>query len=265
MASSPAAAGGAGFRPVNTLRRRRFIAWHMTMVRIEPEAATVAPQAMRSRFSMTTPTRAAAKPAVAFRKEMSTGMSAPPMRTANTTPRATDRTPITMRSRCTGRPAPAATATRRPEGEDRQAGEHGVVVAEDQRGPFEAACQLAGGHHAGAEGGRADEQPEQARDPCRSSAVPRGHGRFRRRKRGRRPPRRSRAGGRPWPGSAPCPPGGRRPSRSGPPRRKRRRPGRRPRSGRATGPRRSRRPGPGPRSGCPAGRPGARGTARCRR
>ena len=58
----------------------------------EPEAATVAPQAMSNRFSMIIPQNAAASPAVAFRKEMRTGISAPPMRMEKMTPNAAERT-----------------------------------------------------------------------------------------------------------------------------------------------------------------------------
>jgi len=54
---------------------------------MEPDEQTVAPAAMSRRLSITTPTNAAARPAVALRNEMSTGMSAPPMRIENTTPR----------------------------------------------------------------------------------------------------------------------------------------------------------------------------------
>jgi len=67
------------------------MALHMTWVRIDPEAATQAPQAISKRFSMTIPQKAAARPAVAFRKEIRTGMSAPPIRTANSTPKEMDR------------------------------------------------------------------------------------------------------------------------------------------------------------------------------
>ena len=72
--------------PTKTFASRRFIALHMTCVRIDPEAATVAPQAISNRFSMMIPQNAAARPAVAFRKEINTGISAPPIRIANTHP-----------------------------------------------------------------------------------------------------------------------------------------------------------------------------------
>ncbi len=78
---------------------------HMTQVRIEPDDATVAPAAMSSVLSMTTPTNAAARPAVALRNEMSTGMSAPPMRMANTTPRAMDMTTRPSSSTCCATPS----------------------------------------------------------------------------------------------------------------------------------------------------------------
>ena len=62
----------------------------MTWVRMEPEAATVAPQAMSRRFWMMIPQNEAASPAVALRKEINTGMSAPPIRRAKTAPRMID-------------------------------------------------------------------------------------------------------------------------------------------------------------------------------
>ena len=40
----------------------RFMALHITAVRMEPDAATVAPQAMSSRFWITMPQKAAARP-----------------------------------------------------------------------------------------------------------------------------------------------------------------------------------------------------------
>ena len=62
----------------------------MTCVKIEPEAATVAPQATNSWLRMMIPQNDAANPAVAFRNEMSTGMSAPPIRTEKTMPNTID-------------------------------------------------------------------------------------------------------------------------------------------------------------------------------
>ncbi len=63
------------------------MALHMTWVRMDPEAATVAPKAISSRFSITIPQSAAARPAVALRNEIRTGMSAPPMRMENNIPK----------------------------------------------------------------------------------------------------------------------------------------------------------------------------------
>jgi hypothetical protein len=74
----------------NTLKRFRFMALHITWVRIEPEAATVAPKAINSWLPITMPQNEAARPAVAFRNEISTGMSAPPIRIENKTPKRTD-------------------------------------------------------------------------------------------------------------------------------------------------------------------------------
>ena len=62
----------------------------MTWVKIEPEAATVAPQATSNWLWMMIPQNEAANPAVAFRNEISTGMSAPPIRTEKTMPNTID-------------------------------------------------------------------------------------------------------------------------------------------------------------------------------
>ncbi len=84
---------------------------HITHVRIEPEEATVAPAAMSSVLSMTTPTNAAARPAVALRNEIRTGMSAPPMRMANTTPSSIDAAMRPRSSNCCAAPPVTALPT----------------------------------------------------------------------------------------------------------------------------------------------------------
>ncbi|OPZ44357.1 MAG: hypothetical protein BWY94_01704 [Actinobacteria bacterium ADurb.BinA094] len=73
---------------------------HMTHVRMEPDEVTVAPAAMSSVFWMVTPTIAAARPERVFRNEMITGMSAPPMRIAKTTPRYRDAAIRASRNAC---------------------------------------------------------------------------------------------------------------------------------------------------------------------
>ena len=63
----------------STATRVRFIAFTMMLVRISPEAPTSAPEMIKAFDSMTKPAAAAATPDAEFRKEITTGMSAPPM------------------------------------------------------------------------------------------------------------------------------------------------------------------------------------------
>ncbi len=63
------------------------MATHMICVRIRPEAPTRAPLMMSTLLLSTKPVMAAARPESEFRKEMITGMSAPPMGITISTPR----------------------------------------------------------------------------------------------------------------------------------------------------------------------------------
>ena len=64
---------------------------HMTCVNIDPEAATVAPHEINNLFSIIIPQKAAATPAVAFKNDIKTGISAPPMRMEKIIPNRIDR------------------------------------------------------------------------------------------------------------------------------------------------------------------------------
>ena len=66
----------------------RFIALHITIDRIRPDAPSSAPAVMSSLFSMTKPIATAARPAYEFSSEMTVGMSAPPIGSTSSTPNA---------------------------------------------------------------------------------------------------------------------------------------------------------------------------------
>ena len=65
--------------PSNTLSRERFIASHMILVRISPDAPTRAPLTIRAVLSSTNPVAAAASPEYELSKATTTGISAPPI------------------------------------------------------------------------------------------------------------------------------------------------------------------------------------------
>src|SRR3989304_7569295 len=63
--------------PKKILARERFIALHIILVSIKPEAPTNAPHIMRILLLRTKPVAAAATPEQEFSKEMTLGISAP--------------------------------------------------------------------------------------------------------------------------------------------------------------------------------------------
>ena len=65
--------------PNRTLVNERFIALHIILVRINPEAPTSEPAMIRMLLSIAKPVAAAANPEYEFSSAMTTGMSAPPM------------------------------------------------------------------------------------------------------------------------------------------------------------------------------------------
>ncbi len=111
MAPGPPSMAAAPKAPNSTLPRDRFMALHMMLVRISPDAPTKAPLTISALDSMTNPAADAAIPENEFRKEMTTGMSAPPMGSTRTTP-STSATATSTQN--TVGPAPATTQTARP-------------------------------------------------------------------------------------------------------------------------------------------------------
>jgi len=79
-------AGAAPNAPKSTFPRERFMAFDMSRVRMVPEAPTSVPATMRSWFPRVKPAIATARPVYAFRSEITTGMSAPPMGNTSATP-----------------------------------------------------------------------------------------------------------------------------------------------------------------------------------
>src|SRR5512144_1702334 len=65
--------------PKRMLENDRFIAFDMTMERMNPEAPSSAPAMMSTSFPMANPVADEASPAYELRSEITTGMSAPPM------------------------------------------------------------------------------------------------------------------------------------------------------------------------------------------
>ena len=72
--------------PKKTLAIERFIASAICLVRIEPDAPTSMPATISAVLSSATPAAAALRPVNAFRVEMTTGMSAPPIGSTAMTP-----------------------------------------------------------------------------------------------------------------------------------------------------------------------------------
>ena len=67
----------------------RFIAFAISSVSRVPEAPTSMPATMRTVFESTKPVAEAARPVAALSSEMTTGMSAPPIGSTNSTPKRT--------------------------------------------------------------------------------------------------------------------------------------------------------------------------------
>ncbi len=92
----------------------RFIATAMRFVRIEPEAPTIIPATISAGLSRAIPVAAADRPVKAFRREITTGMSAPPIGRTTALPRRAAQTSIPMKITSSWAPAamstPAATA-----------------------------------------------------------------------------------------------------------------------------------------------------------
>ena len=73
--------------PKSTFAIERFIAFAISSVSSVPEAPTSIPATIRTVLSSTKPVAAAARPVNAFRSEITTGMSAPPIGSTKRTPK----------------------------------------------------------------------------------------------------------------------------------------------------------------------------------
>ncbi len=82
---------GAPKPPRNTLATERFMALHMMSVRIMPLAPTKAPATISRLFCTINPEAQAAMPEYEFNRQITTGMSAPPIGITNMIPRASAR------------------------------------------------------------------------------------------------------------------------------------------------------------------------------
>src|SRR6202034_4183034 len=78
--------------PTMMLPIERFMASAMSLVRIPPDAPTRAPAIISAQLPITKPAIATALPVNAFRSEITTGMSAPPMGITMSTPNTRDAT-----------------------------------------------------------------------------------------------------------------------------------------------------------------------------
>ena len=76
----------------------RFMALAMSFVRMPPDAPTRAPEMMSTGLSSTNPAIAAAVPVKEFRREMTTGMSAPPIGRTMVTPKVSAAATTTSRT-----------------------------------------------------------------------------------------------------------------------------------------------------------------------
>ncbi len=87
----------------------RFIASAISIVRIDPEAPTSMPPTIRATLSSAMPIAAADRPVNAFRSEITTGMSAPPIGSTNRFP--SSAAPIRIARKSSSDSVPAAIIT----------------------------------------------------------------------------------------------------------------------------------------------------------
>ena len=95
----------------NTFAIERFMASAICLVRIEPDAPTSMPATISAVLSSAMPAAAALRPVKAFRVEMTTGMSAPPIGTTASTPSAPAVSSISQNSSSESLPAAITTAS----------------------------------------------------------------------------------------------------------------------------------------------------------
>ena len=143
----------------NTLPIERFMASAICLVRIEPEAPTSMPATISAVLSSAMPAAAADRPVKAFRVEMTTGMSAPPIGSTASTP---------SRPAATQDPEEQQLGVRAGRDHDRQRDrdqqQRRVDLARDLDRALERLLQLQEGDVRAPEGDRADDRREQDRD-----------------------------------------------------------------------------------------------------
>ena len=92
----------------------RFIARLISSVRIVPEDPTRVPATIRATLSSANPAAAAARPVNAFKSEITTGMSAPPIGSTNRFPSSAAAIRTAMNSACEGSESWLAASTTQP-------------------------------------------------------------------------------------------------------------------------------------------------------
>ncbi len=103
--------------PKRTFAIERFIAFAIIIVSNVPDAPTSMPLTISTLFSSSKPPAATARPVNAFSSEITTGMSAPPIGSTNSTPKSSAAPIRAQSSHSSWTPAtsaiPAATAARK--------------------------------------------------------------------------------------------------------------------------------------------------------
>ena len=110
---SPAATAAAASEtwpnaPKRTFATERFIARAIIRVSSVPDAPTSIPATIRTLFSSSKPPSATAMPVNALSSEITTGMSAPPIGSTKSTPKASDAAIVTQSSHSSWTPATRA-------------------------------------------------------------------------------------------------------------------------------------------------------------
>ena len=145
----------AAITPKMTLVSERFMALHMSRVRMMPEEPTRAPETISTGLPMTNPVAAAARPEKAFKRAMTTGMSAPPMGRTSRMPR-----PIARIERTTKASVDVGTDDHPDAGGEGEQGERGVqdvAAGQQDGGAGHQFLELGEGEHAAGEGDGADQ------------------------------------------------------------------------------------------------------------
>ena len=147
--------------PKSTFAIERFIAFAISSVSSVPEAPTSIPATMRTVESSTKPVAEAARPVNAFRSEITTGMSAPPIGSTNITPKTSARRMSATIAHCSSSPATIATPS--AAAAPRTSDVHDVLAREDDRAAADELLQLREGDERAGERDRADQRGERDR------------------------------------------------------------------------------------------------------